>query len=463
MLASLAESPDTKGGHDVTPGSPTATHANLGSKRVVDALRPRAVAYRVWDPQLLGFGLLVSPSGKKSFLIQYRSKGIKRRMHLGDSRKLPAAAARNLARELFGSIATGRDPLQERRASRVTAVVQHRARRAAATLEDVAENYLETLLLTKSRTWAREARRLWKAHILPALGARKAVDIVTADVRAIHESLHEMPVTANRVRSVLHAILTRAIGDGARPPGSNPCIGIEPYAETPRDRYLDADEWRRFAAAIVAERKALADVETWDTRPRQLDAVLLLALTGARKGALTPRRWRDVDYEAHVLKVEPAHKGTSRVHLGTSALEILRTWHAERGTVDGFIFPGQRRHDGPRPTNRKHDARPVLPPTYISTTAPVWYSLMARAELEDFTIHDLRRSFATAAGDVGISAHLIGGLLGHAVPGVTAVYARRSDPALSDAANRTSAEVARRLNLSGLADPQILPMAGRGR
>ena len=93
----------------------------------------------------------------------------------------------------------------------------------------------------------------------------------------------------------------------------------------------------------------------------------------------------------------------------------------------------------------------------------LWQSLMTRAELENFHVHDLRRSFAVAAGDLGISTHLIGGLLSHAIGGVTGIYARRSDPALSDAANKVSAEVALRLNLANLTDAKVIPMAGRRR
>ena len=56
--------------------------------------------------------------------------------------------------------------------------------------------------------------------------------------------------------------------------------------------------------------------------------------------------------------------------------------------------------------------------------------------------------FATVAGDVGTSDHMIGGLLGHAVPGIRRRYARRTDTALHDAATKVSAEIAARLELS---------------
>ena len=88
-----------------------------------------------------------------------------------------------------------------------------------------------------------------------------------------------------------------------------------------------------------------------------------------------------------------------------------------------------------------------------------------RSNLATYTglFDHVRRSFAVVAGDMGVSGHIIGGLLSHVVPGVTGIYAHRSDPALVAAADRTAAEVARRLNLEGVEDRQIIPLKQRKR
>lgn len=428
----------------MSPRHPNAIKINVGSKRVLDALRPRAAPYRAWAKDLPGFGVHIAVSGRKTWCVFYRHHGMKRAINLGDLRKVPPAVARRLALEAFGAVASGRDPLAERQAARDGARTSARARRAAATLTDVAEDYFHTLMVLRSPGWAERARRLYETHAAPELGELKASEVTVADVRSLVQDLHETPTTANRLRSVLHAILTRATSDGARPAGApNPAAGVTKYVETARDRYLSPDEWRRLATAIAKERAALADARPGDTRLHQIDAVVLLALCGGRKESVTVRRWSDVDHEGRFLKVDPPHKGASRVVLGETALALLRRWYAERGSEDGYIFPG--RAGGP-----------------VATLYRVWGSLVTRARLEDFHIHDLRRSYAVVAGDVGVSEHLIGGLLNHAVRGVTQRYARRSDPALIDAASRTAAEVARRLGLDGLADAQVLPMHGRG-
>ena len=43
------------------------------TKRVVDAAVPKPDRYIIWDEEIKGFGLLVMPSGIKSYFYQYRT------------------------------------------------------------------------------------------------------------------------------------------------------------------------------------------------------------------------------------------------------------------------------------------------------------------------------------------------------------------------------------------------------
>ena len=49
------------------------------TKRIVDAAEAQDKDYVIWDDELPGFGLRVLTSGKRSYLIQYRSAGRSRR------------------------------------------------------------------------------------------------------------------------------------------------------------------------------------------------------------------------------------------------------------------------------------------------------------------------------------------------------------------------------------------------
>lgn len=53
------------------------------TKRVVDAAQVREKDYVIWDEELLGFGLRVFASGKRSYVIQYRAAGRSPRYTIG--------------------------------------------------------------------------------------------------------------------------------------------------------------------------------------------------------------------------------------------------------------------------------------------------------------------------------------------------------------------------------------------
>ena len=80
------------------------------TKTVVDAALPEQKDTFIWDSDLSGFGLRVFPSGKRSYVPQYRFDGRQRRYTLGLHGKLTPAQARKLAAEKFAEILGGTDP-----------------------------------------------------------------------------------------------------------------------------------------------------------------------------------------------------------------------------------------------------------------------------------------------------------------------------------------------------------------
>lgn len=87
------------------------------TKRVVDAAAPEPDRYVVWDDEMKGFGLLVMPSGIKSYFYQYRTvEGRQRRATVGKHGEWTPTQARAKAENYREAVRAGRDPLADKRA-----------------------------------------------------------------------------------------------------------------------------------------------------------------------------------------------------------------------------------------------------------------------------------------------------------------------------------------------------------
>ena len=108
---------------------PSSKHAWEGkmakgriTKRAVDAAKPADTDTYLWDTDLSGFGLKVSPAGGKVYLVQYRlggRKGRTRRVTIGrHGSPWTPESARKEAKRLLGEVGAGHDPAEERTQAR---------------------------------------------------------------------------------------------------------------------------------------------------------------------------------------------------------------------------------------------------------------------------------------------------------------------------------------------------------
>jgi len=138
------------------------------TKRTVEALDVTRREYFVWDDEIPGFGVRVLPSGRKSYVVQYKvggRGGATRRKSLGLHGVLTAEEARNRAKGWLAGRARGRDPIAE-----------HVAHQKSETVEQLSRRYLEAagkdLILgrrgqpKKPSTLASDRGRI-KRHIIP--------------------------------------------------------------------------------------------------------------------------------------------------------------------------------------------------------------------------------------------------------------------------------------------------------
>jgi integrase len=379
------------------------------TKRIVDKIAANCPEAFYWDDELPGFGLRVKPSGRRSYLVQYRAKGRTRRFTLGPHGVLTAKQARERARKLLASVRDGGDPSAERKRAR-----------QAETVAELGKRYLETHAENHKKPGSLYNDRLFlKTFIRPVLGMRKVADVTTADVQRLHASLHKTPYQANRVLALLSTIFNLAEKWGLRANNSNPCRHVERYREKKRQRFLSAAELAELG-------KVLAKVERERVEwPSVVPALRLLILTGARTSEILTLRWEWVDLQRSCLNLPDSKTGAKVIQLNAPALKVL----AE-------IKPDQKDPDNP------YVIRGRLKGKCLVNLKDPWGRIRKRAKIPDVRVHDLRHSFASVAVGTGSSLPIIGALLGHTQPQTTARYAHLADDPLRAAAETVGARIA---------------------
>jgi integrase len=392
------------------------------TKREIDAIKPESKDVFVWDIELKGFGLKVTPSGAKIYLLQYRMGGRGARVQrytIGrHGSPWTPELARNEAGRLLGRIKNQIDPAKEKK----RAEAAHKAEANAPTFATFAERYIKEQArpYKKPRTVQEDERNL-RLHLLPALGDRKLRDITVADIAKLHAARKEAPTNANRCRALLSHIFETAERWGERPAGSNPCRHVTKYHERMRERFLSAEE-------MVKLGDALASAEGCEPLSA-IAAIRLLILTGCRLSEILSLEWAWVDVERACLRLPDSKTHEKMVPLGPPALRLLAELPPQKSSP--YVLPAER-GDG-----------------HFIGIQKVWQRVRATAGLSDVRIHDLRHSFASVAVSGGDSLYLVGKVLGHRQIRTTERYAHLKDDPLRAVANRTSDTIAAMLRGAG--------------
>eukprot|EP00439_Symbiodinium_sp_Y106_P089859 s1_g2395.t1 len=372
-------------------------------QRTIKVLPAPAAGNRItYDTELKGFGVRVTKSGAKSFILNYRANGRERRITIGKWPEWTVTAARKQAEELKRSIDVGHDPMGERHEER-----------QAITISQLCELYVERHLPKKRDSSIKNDLSLINRIVSPKLGSRKAATITHSELERLHRELTQTaPYRANRTIALLSKMFNLAIRWGLTE--DNPAQGIEKNPENRRERYLTKDELARLSAALAEH-----------PRPHSANAIRLLLLTGARRGEVLSARWGDFDLSEGIWTKPSSHTKQKKIHrvpLSGAATDLLR--EMKKNSESEFLFPGT-------------DIRKPL--TDIKKT---WESLRRKAEIEDVRLHDLRHTYASLLASSGVSLPIIGALLGHTQAQTTARYAHLLDDPLRKATEVAASVVA---------------------
>lgn len=374
------------------------------------------------DAEVRELELRVSARGTKSWRLHYtrRSDGKRRVVGLGTYPALPLKEARAKAKGLQNTVEssdTRADP-----AAKVEAV------RKSMTFAEVTAEWIERHgIPNKSPRALRDDRSMLDRHVIPQIGAMKAVEVTKRDVIRLLDAVaqapdarvrkHSKPRTLthrpNRVFELVRSIFRWAVGRDVLQ--VDPTWGVKPpiKKEAERERNLSSDEicklWKVLLRTPLQRRstlgrprgeRAVGAQEIPLTRATAI-AMKLSLVTGQRISEVIGIELSEIEsnFVAPVWTVpgkRTKNKKPNRVPLSPLALRLISEAQGLAGESE-WLFPSPK---GAGPMGA-HAATKALDRARHAIG------------LDDFRIHDLRRTAATRMAELGISPHTISLILNH--------------------------------------------------
>jgi integrase len=343
----------------------------------------------LWDEAMPGFGLMVTRNGHKSYVVDYRAAGRKRRMHLKTG--LTLTDARREAKAILGAVAKGGDPLSERRKAK------------SGTLRAIVEEYL-VREGDRLRT-IDERRTVLERLVLPKLGARPINDITRTDIVRLLDKIADgngAPM-ADHVLAYLRRVLTwhASRSDDFRSPIVRGMARTSPKQRR-RQRALSDDELRAVWRAAGESPNAFSYL------------VQFLLLTATRRNEAAHMRRGELSGDEWTIPQERYKTGLELVvPLSPAGRAVLDK--VPKVGKSGFVFTTDGKHPiaGFSKFKRAFDAK-VL--------AELGKQDPEAKPLPNWTLHDLRRTARSLMSRAGVPTDHAERCLGHVIGGVWGVY-----------------------------------------
>jgi integrase len=396
---------------------------------VAEAGRDRTI---FWDKTLSGFGLMVTQSGHRSYVVQYRNgEGVSRRYTIPG--KVDLEDARKQARAIQGDVAREKDPVATKRAARKATVAA-----TEGTFKKVAETWLKAVgrkLRTKG-----ERERVLEVYIYPVLGSRPVNDIKRSEIVKLLDKV-EKDNGATQSQHCLTAIRSVMTWHALRDDDfKSPIVrGMARVSikEQARDRTLTDFELR----ALWATCERLA------TPYARLLQFILLTATRLREAARMNRSELETAIDWVIPKARyKATKKTERdflIPLSAAAQSVLAVTPVIG--KKGWVFT----NDGQKPLAGFSKAKREFDKEMLATLR----EKDPDAKVERWTTHDLRRTARSLMSRAKVPARHAEIALGHILPGVEGTYDRHEYRAEKLAAfEKLAAEVERIVKNCGTAD-----------
>jgi Arm DNA-binding domain len=177
------------------------------TKSAIDALPTSKSDVVYWDAGYPGFGVKVTPKGRKAFIVLYRTGGAGSRLRkytIGPHGRVTFHQARVAAQKVFAAKLDGRDLAAEKRAARQSIVADR--------VEDLLEAFIAQRLSQNrsggevARLLRREIGKTWAGKSIHEINKRDVVEVVMAIEQ------RGAPVAANKALKSVKTFLRWCVG-----------------------------------------------------------------------------------------------------------------------------------------------------------------------------------------------------------------------------------------------------------
>ena len=397
-------------------------------KRVVDAATPTAAAFTIWDAEITGFGLKVTPAGSKVYIYRYRaarpsaaSSTAPITLTIGKHGNLTPDQARRRARELAVMVATGVDPRQQARDALAANDAAEQALRNKERLngelsfDRVSARWLSHYENEKGRRprTVEQAKHVVRVHLLPALTGIPVPNITRADLQAIIDAI---PVHHRSTRLAVYAyasVLFRYAMERGEITDNPVRLMAKPTAPAPRLRFLTDAElvtvWR--ATDLL--------------RAPYSSFYKLLLLTGQRREEVASMDWSELDRTQAVWTVPASRAKNNKTHIVPLSVAVIA--ELDRAAGEHVNQPLAWPISGPVLTTSGRVSIKSYSKGKIALDEAVRLLREHSAPMEPWKVHDLRRTLATGFQKLGVRFEVTEAVLNHtsgSKGGVAGVYQR---------------------------------------
>ena len=365
----------------------TSTRIKLTERAAAEAT-PNGKSARLYlDTQRTGFGLAVSALGVKSYFVARRVNGKPVRFVFGKHGERTVAEARVQAEQILAGMATGANPVQQRKIAREDA---KRAAVRGVTLRQALAVYESHLLAKRSaEVTKKEYRQLVERHFTDWMDC-PLVEITRPDCRQRHAAIiREVArkrgegfgsIAANKAMRAFRAIHNLAAKENPDLP-LRVTASVQWVKETRRKTVIKRDDLPAWYKLVKAE-----------TNTVRRDFSLAVLFTGLRYTNAAEAEWSHVDWKRRVLLIPKPKSGTPfELPLTDFLIKLLKARRKENKTLapdSKWIFPA---------------------------ASGEGHIVETRIEDSGYTNHDLRRTFMTVAESLDISPYAIKFLVNHAL------------------------------------------------